>query len=303
MQIHEITRRKVNEGILKGVANTVKGVAKAPLNTAEYFANKMLNAAGVPQDQQGTYSKYGHMAAGQRTGIASIEKQEQHIANELSKEWASTRTLNGARVDTLDPAAIEKAALAYNSGSDLKINAGNVANTVQTLAPQLVADKEEQQRANLAARARSQVEIKNLMAELEKEYNITIDPSIPDPTKQQAENNKKKIVADLKKFGYPVDEKYMANTTAAAQNAVVQTGGAQMMSTPAAPAPVAPTPAKPVSTASPAGYNYASVMKMPGMNQPVKKPAPAPAVAESLAWSKNFDPSMSLYDRMKRENK
>jgi hypothetical protein len=39
-------------------------------------------------------------------------------------------------------------------------------------------------------------------------------------------------------------------------------------------------------------------MKMPGMNQPVKKPAPA--MAESLIWSKNFDPSKELYRRMKQ---
>ena len=95
MQIHEIARRKTNEGILKGVAtniakgavNTVKpvvnyavdqakGVAKLPLNTAEYFANKILDTAGVPAAQQGRYSKYGQIAAGQNKGTASIAKAE-----------------------------------------------------------------------------------------------------------------------------------------------------------------------------------------------------------------------------------
>ena len=198
MQIYEITYQPLDEAILKGVANNApaaapaakpttmqnagnalktgakavgnyavdqaKGVAKAPLNTAEYFANKMLNAAGVPQDQQGTYSKYGHMAAGQRQGIASIEKQEHYIANELSKEWANSRTLNGIRSDALDPEEIKKAALAYNSGTGYEIDLDNVVRRVKTLAPQYLKDREEQQKERLALQARQQVEIKNLMA-------------------------------------------------------------------------------------------------------------------------------------------
>jgi hypothetical protein len=340
MQIYEITYQPLDEAILKGVANNAPAAAPAakpttmqnagnalklaPLNTAEYFANKMLNAAGVPQDQQGTYSKYGHMAAGQRQGTTSMEKQQQYIANELSKEWASSRTLNGIRSDALDPEEIKKAALAYNSGTGLEIDLDNVIDRVKTLAPQYVKDKEAQQKERLAMKARQQVEIKNLMSELEKEYTVAMDPSSPDITKQQAENKKNQIVANLKNLGYTVDAKYMADTTAAAQNAVVQTGGAQMMSAPAATqtapnpfgqmtktlsntpsaAKAPPTPAKPVSTASPPGYNYSSMMKMPGMNTPpVKKPVPTPAVAESLTWSKDFDPSTTLYDRMKRENK
>jgi hypothetical protein len=313
MQIHEIFRRNTNEGILKGVKNYVvkpvvntavdiakpvvnyavdqaKGVAKAPLNTAEYFANKVLNAAGVPQDQQGSYSKYGHMAAGQRQGITNIAQQEHYIGNELSKEWSSTGTLNGKKAETLDPEAIKQAAIAFNAGSsNLKINTDNVVRTVQTLAPQYIKDREAQQ----LARAQGKLNIKNLMAELEKQYTLSKDPSQPITNKQQAIDAKNKVIDQLKKLGQPIDQKYLDDTATAAQSAIAQTGGAPLLTT---TPPVAKAPTAPV--ASPAGFNYANVMKIPGMNQPVKKPAPA--MAESLIWSKNFDPSKELYRRMKQ---
>ena len=307
MQIHEIFRRNTNEGILKGVKNYVvkpvvntavsiakpvvnyavdqaKGVAKAPLNTAEYFANKVLNAAGVPQDQQGSYSKYGHIAAGQRQGITNIAQQEHYIANELSKEWSSTGTLNGKKAETLDPEAIKQAAIAFNAGSsNLKINTDNVVRTVQTLAPQYIKDREAQQ----LARAQGKLNIKNLMAELEKQYVLSKDTTQSLAQRQQAIDAKNKVIDQLKKLGQPIDQKYLDDTVAAAQSAIAQTGGTAMMTAPAA-----------APAAAPAGFNYANVMKMPGVNTPVKKPAPA--LAESLTWSKNFDPSKQLYRRMKQ---
>jgi hypothetical protein len=336
MQIHEIARQKADEGILKGVANNVgttlkgagqglgmaaAGVGKAGLNTAEYFANKILNAAGVPADQQGRYSKYGHIAAGQRQGVASIARQEQEIANELAKEWASTGTLNGVKSDlitlkdenkqdlkdkdgnpvqVLDSQDIKRAALQKNAAAgNLEIDADNVIEIVQTLAPQYVKDRKEQQ----VARARGQLNIKNLMAELEKQYAISKDPSQPITNKQQAIDVKNKVIDTLKQLGQPVDQKYLDDTTTSAQSAIVKTGGAPLLTAtpPAAKAPVAPA-------ASPAGFNYNNIMKMPGMNTPVKKPAttptavkkPVPAMAESLTWSKNFDPSRQLYRRMKQ---
>lgn len=224
MQIHEITRRKVNEGILKGVATNLvkpvvnyavdqaKGVAKLPLNTAEYFANKILDTAGVPAAQQGRYSKYGQIAAGQNKGTASIAKVENEIATEIAKEWARLGTLNGQRVELpLDPKQIALAAGKLNT-QKLQINTNNIVKQVTDMAP-------EQRR-----------------------------------------------LLDLKRDPVPTP-----------------------------PIPV-PTPPRPVP--APAGFNYADVMKMPGMNQPVKKPAPA--MAESLTWSKNFDPSRQLYRRMKQ---
>jgi hypothetical protein len=128
MQIHEIVRRPVNEGILKGVA-------KAPLNTAEYFANKILDTAGVPAAQQGTYSKYGHMAASQNKGTASIAKAENEIATEIAKEWARLGTVNNVKDETLDPKNIEASANSLNTGK-LQINPNNIVAIVQKMAPE-----------------------------------------------------------------------------------------------------------------------------------------------------------------------
>jgi hypothetical protein len=227
MQIHEIARRNITEGPLKGVATNIvkpvvnyavdqaKGVAKLPLNTAEYFANKILDTAGVPAAQQGQYSKYGHMAAGQNKGTASIAKAENEIATEIAKEWARLGTLNGQKVELpLDPKQIALAASKLNTGK-LQLNTNNIVANVQKMAPE--------QRSLL---------------DLYKKNPATVPATAPA----------------------------------------------------SAPA-IAPAIA-------PAGFNYANVMKLPGMNQPVKKPAPA--MAESLIWSKNFDPSKELYRRMKQ---
>ena len=333
MQIHEIFRRNTNEGILKGVKNYVvkpvvntavdiakpvvnyavdqaKGVAKAPLNTAEYFANKVLNAAGVPQDQQGSYSKYGHMAAGQRQGITNIAQQEHYIANELSKEWSSTGTLNGKKAETLDPEAIKQAAIAFNAGSsNLKINTDNVVRTVQTLAPQYVKDREAQQ----LARAQGKLNIKNLMAELEKQYTLSKDPSQPITNKQQAINAKNKVIDQLKKLGQPIDQKYLDDTATAAQSAIAQTGGAPLLT--ATPPATTPKPmgmrrtnvAKPQVTPTATPPAVTTPTPTPGTPKPmgmrrtkVTKPQALEPVAESLTWSKNFDPSRQLYRRMKQ---
>ena len=317
MQIHEIFRRNTNEGILKGVKNYVvkplvnqaKGVAKLPLNTAEYFANKVMNAAGVPQDQQGAYSNIGHIAAGQRQGVVNIAQQEHYIANELSKEWSSTGTLNGTRTDTLDPEAIKQAAIAFNAGtSNLKINADKVVKTVQTLAPQYVKDREQQQ----LARAQGTLNIKNLMAELEKQYTLSKDPSQPITNKQQAIDAKNKVIDQLKKLGQPIDQKYLDDTATVAQSAIAQTGGTPLLTT-----------TSPATTPKPMGMRRTKVTKpqvTPGVAPPaVTTPIPVtpkpmgmrrtnvakpqalePAMAESLTWSKNFDPSRQLYRRMKQ---
>jgi len=154
------------------------------------------------------------------------------------------------------------------------------------------------------------------MAELEKQYNISKDPVQPIVNKQQAQAAKNKVIDALKKLGQPVDQKYLDDTVAVAQNAVVQSAGSQALAPATAakvPATAAPAKAPAASAtqapaASPAGFNYNTVMKMPGMNQPVKtatpaKPAvkkPALAVAESMTWSKDFDPSEQLYRRMKQ---
>jgi len=253
MQIHEIARRPVHEGVLKNVAtnvakgvgnyaaSTAKGLATAPLNTAEYFANKILDTAGVPAAQQGTYSKYGHMAASQNKGTASIAKAENEIATDIAKEWARLGTVNNVKDETLAARNIVAAANALNTGK-LQINTDNIVATVKQMAPEY--------------------------RRLQDLY--TKDPAAP---------------AGLA----PAEEPTNTQPGAGAFG--------QMGTRPTNPAP-APNPAP---AQAPAGFNYANVMKMPGMTAPVKKPVPAPAMAESLTWSKNFDPSYTLYQRMKLE--
>lgn len=264
MQIHEIARRKTNENILKGVAtniakgavNTVKpvvnyavdqakGVAKLPLNTAEYFANKILDTAGVPAAQQGRYSKYGQIAAGQNKGTASIAKVENEIATEIAKEWARLGTINAIKDETLDPRNITQAATKLNTGK-LQINTDNIVATVKKMAP-------EQRR----------------LQDLYKKNPAAI------PAEQPADT---------------------ATNPAAGNNAFGQM--ATQLTTPA-PAPVpnpAPAPAPVPKPALPPSNNPFGQMA----TQLGKKSELEPAMAESLTWSKNFDPSRQLYRRMKQ---
>lgn len=250
MQIHEITRRNITEGPLKGVATNVvkpvvnyavdqaKGVAKLPLNTAEYFANKILDTAGVPAAQQGRYSKYGHMAAGQNKGTASIAKAENEIATEIAKEWARLGTLNGQRVELpLNPKQIALAAGKLNT-QKLQINTNNIVKQVTDMAP-------EQRRL--------------------------LDLYKKDPAAAPAEQ--------------PADT---ATNPAAGNNAFGQM--ATQLTTPA-PAPV-PKPAPPPP---PSNNPFGQMATQLG-----KKSELEPAMAESLTWSKNFDPSRQLYRRMKQ---
>ena len=251
MQIHEITRRNITEGPLKGVATNLvkplvnyavgqaKGVAKAPLNTAEYFANKILDTAGVPAAQQGRYSKYGHMAAGQNKGTASIAKAENEIATEIAKEWARLGTVNDIKDETLDPRNITQAATKLNTGK-LQINTDNIVATVKKMAP-------EQRR----------------LQDLYKK-----DPATA-PTEQPADT------AGNNAFGQMATQL----TTPVPVPAPVPKP---------APAPV-PKPALPPSN-NPFGQ----------MATQLSKKSELEPVAESLTWSKNFDPSEQLYRRMKQ---
>ena len=251
MQIHEIARRNITEGPLKGVATNIvkpvvnyavdqaKGVAKLPLNTAEYFANKILDTAGVPAAQQGRYSKYGHMAAGQNKGTASIAKTENEIATEIAKEWARLGTVNDIKDETLDPRNITQAATKLNTGK-LQINTDNIVATVKKMAP-------EQRR----------------LQDLYKK-----DPATA-PTEQPADT------AGNNAFGQMATQL----TTPVPVPAPVPKP---------APAPV-PKPALPPSN-NPFGQ----------MATQLGKKSELEPVAESLTWSKNFDPSRQLYRRMKQ---
>ena len=67
-------------------------------NAAEYFANKMLNKAGVPLDQQGQYDPTGYIAQRQGKGTFNIRQQELELGNALAREWLTKKTLNGKQI-------------------------------------------------------------------------------------------------------------------------------------------------------------------------------------------------------------
>lgn len=271
--------------VAQGVGAAAKSVATAPLNSAEYLAKSILDKAGVPGDQQGQYSKYGAIAAGQRQGVDAIAQQEHAIANQLAREWSYTGTLNGAKALDLQPQQIKQAASALNqAGQGLDVNFDNIVKTVQTQAPAYFKDREKQKQAKTD-------EIKDLMAQLEQNYQLSRDPQKSATERQQAIDLKNKVIDQLKQLGQPVDKKYVDDVSAAAKSAVIQGAGKPMMTAPTA-APAAPAPA--------AGFNYSNVMKMPGVKPAVKKPELEPAMTESLNWSKDFDPSEQLYRRMKQ---
>lgn len=263
MQIHEITRRNISEGPLKGVATNIvkpvvnyavgqaKGVAKAPLNTAEYFANKILDTAGVPAAQQGQYSKYGHMAASQNKGTASIAKAENEIATEIAKEWARLGTVNDIKDETLDPRNITQAATKLNTGK-LQINTDNIVATVKKMAP-------EQRR----------------LQDLYKKDPAAIPAEQPADT---AGNNA---------FGQMATQLTASPITWPTPTPVPKPVPAPVPKP--APAPV-PKPALPPSWNNPFGQ----------MATQLSKKSELEPVAESLTWSKNFDPSKELYRRMKQ---
>ena len=105
MQIHEITRRRTNESILKGVANKAPAPAAAPaakpttmqkvgggmLNAAELASKAALDKLGVPDWAQGGSWQGGHVAALQRRSTAHINSQEERvaakIANKMHQKW------------------------------------------------------------------------------------------------------------------------------------------------------------------------------------------------------------------------
>ena len=99
-------------------------------NAAEYFANKVMNKAGIPLDQQGQYHPGGHMAALQGTGTSAIQRTQANIANQLANEYVKQGTLNRQKVG-LTSANIKRAAELINQAdARLPINANEVVKQV-----------------------------------------------------------------------------------------------------------------------------------------------------------------------------
>lgn len=158
-------------------------------NAAEYFANKTMNAAGIPIDQQGEYHPGGHMAALQGKGLSAIRRAETDIASKLAGEWARTQTLNGKRT-ALTPAAIKSAANLMNQAGDrLPVDFDNINKLVVNYAQ----DFEQRQQQAKHRQAQAQVEIDELIAQLksaEEQHHAELAQNIIDKLRQNGVSNK-----------------------------------------------------------------------------------------------------------------
>lgn len=143
-------------------ATAAPGKAGFVRNAAEYFANKTLNAAGIPIDQQGQYHPGGHMAAKLGQGTTAIAQAEQKIAYNLAQEYVNQGTLNRNKTQ-LTPAAIQSAASLINqAGNDLQLNFDNITKLTQHYAQEIAKYKKAQKEKQ----AQGQIDIEQLKDQL-----------------------------------------------------------------------------------------------------------------------------------------
>lgn len=97
LKANAAAQQQLSQQQAAGPDNQTQALPKASFakNTAEYFANALLNKAGVPMDQQGTYDPAGYIAQRQGKGVYNIRQQELELGNALAREWLAKKTLNG----------------------------------------------------------------------------------------------------------------------------------------------------------------------------------------------------------------
>jgi len=143
-------------------------------NAAEYFANRTMNAAGIPQDQQGEYHPGGHQAALQGRSYGFIQKQEQSLADRLSSEWINDRTLAGQSVKQINADEIRAAADTLNRSSVRPLNVN--LNAVTQATEKMIADKQvrkqAQQKAQLTKAAQQKIDVANQIKKLRDELKM-----------------------------------------------------------------------------------------------------------------------------------
>lgn len=143
-------------------ATAAPGKAGFVRNAAEYFANKTLNKAGIPIDQQGQYHPGGHMAARLGQGTTAIAQAEQKIAYNLAQEYVNQGTLNRNKTQ-LTPAAIQSAAgLINQAGNNLQLNFDNITKLTQHYAQEIAKYKKAQKEKQ----AQGQLDIEHLKDQL-----------------------------------------------------------------------------------------------------------------------------------------
>lgn len=97
LKANAAAQQQLSQQQAAGPDNQTQALPKASFakNTAEYFANALLNKAGVPMDQQGTYDPAGYIAQRQGKGVYNIKQQELELGDALAREWLAKKTLNG----------------------------------------------------------------------------------------------------------------------------------------------------------------------------------------------------------------
>ena len=188
MQIHEITRRRTNESILKGVANKAPAPAAAPaakpttmqnignfvrsvpggmLNAAELASKAALDELGVPDWAQGGSWQGGHVAALQRRSTAHINSEEERvaagIANKMHQKWIQQG--RDGPIPLVDNDIIAQANEKHKASprsSELPIDLEKVVASVKKRTADILAAE----KADTIERARKQHEVENEIVRL-----------------------------------------------------------------------------------------------------------------------------------------
>ena len=167
-------------------------------NAAEYLAKQTMDAGGIPQDQQGEYHPGGHQAALQGRSYGFIQQQEQSLADKLSSEWVTDRTLAGQPVQQINANEIQSAADTLNRSSVRPLNID--LNAVTQATEKMIADKEQKKQAQKQARltriAQQQIDVENQIKKLQDELKM------PNLTTADARTKTNGILAQVKMLEY-----------------------------------------------------------------------------------------------------
>jgi hypothetical protein len=162
-------------------------------NAAEYLAKRTMDAAGIPQDQQGEYHPGGHQAALQGRSYGFIQKQEQALADKLSSEWVNDRTLAGQPVQQINANEIQSAADTLNRSSvrPLKVDLNAVTQATEKMIATKEQKKQVQKQARLTQKAQQQIDVENQIKKLQDELKL------PNLTKADAQTKTNGILAQV----------------------------------------------------------------------------------------------------------
>ena len=199
-------------------ADTTTTPAKAGFvrNAAEYFANKTLNKAGIPDSMQGQYHPGGHMAASLGQGATAITSAEQKIAQDLAKEYINQGTLNRKQTPLTAAAVTDAAELINQAGQRLQLNFDNIVQLTQKYAKKIKQQKDDAQKIQ----AQDQLKIDQLKDQLktaEQQQHFALAQQIADALRKKGVPDK-----DINSLRASVATNVQNNLTTTANNMVSQ---------------------------------------------------------------------------------